>query len=145
MVPSILVFACNWGGLSCVEEASNLGFQYPATVKVVRVRCLSRVHAGLILKPFEFGADGVMLLGCESESCHFGQGDGYISQEFAKAQAILDILGISRNRLVLVRLPAFDGRQFVEKVLDLVEEIKPGRIKTGAKPDFGTKSRPSTS
>jgi len=141
----VLVFACNWGGWSCIETASNLGLHYPASVKVVRVSCLARVHAGLILKAFEFGADGVMLLGCEQGKCHFGA-DSFLpkakteketidnSEEFAakrqniineyeKTRSILEMLGVRTGRLVLVQLPAFDGRGFVMQVVNLIAEI----------------------
>jgi len=135
----VLVFACNWDGWSCIETATNLGLHYPASVKVVRVSCLSRIHAGLILKAFEFGADGVMLLGCEQGRCHFGADGKYINDEYEKVQGILEMLGIWKGRLVLVRLPAFDGREFVTQVMRLITEIEqipaPKRVRVaGPKP-----------
>jgi len=119
-----LVFACNWDGWSSAEAASSLGLKYPASVKIVRVSCLSRVHLGLILKAFEFGADGVMLLGCEPDGCHFGTDSEYITGEYEKAQSILGMLGMWKGRLALVQLPALDGRQFVMQVTKLIAEIE---------------------
>ena len=124
MYPQVLVFACNWDGWSCIETAAGLGLHYPASVKVVKVTCLSRVHLGLILKAFEFGADGVMLLGCERGRCCFGADSEYIINEYEKARSILEMLGIWKDRLVLVQLPAFDGRQFVMQVMNLITEIE---------------------
>ena len=124
MYPEVLVFACNWDGWSCLEAATNSELHYPTSVKVVKVSCLSRVHVGLILKAFEFGADGVMLLGCEPGRCHFGTDSEYIINEYEKAQNILEMLGIWRNRLALARLPAFDGHQFVAKVMEFLKEIE---------------------
>ena len=49
----VVVFACNWDGLSCVEAAAQEDLCYPASVKVIRISCLSRLHLGLILKAFE--------------------------------------------------------------------------------------------
>lgn len=93
-------------------------------MKVVRVECLSRVHLGLILKAFEFKADGVMLLGCEPSMCHFDKDSKCILDEYEKARGILEMLGIRKDRLVLARLPAFDGRQFVTGVMNLIEQIE---------------------
>ncbi len=90
---------------------------------MVRVSCLSRIHAGLILKAFEFGADGVMLLGCESGKCHFGIDSEHIIAEYEKTRTILEMLGIWKDRLVLVQQPAFDGREFVRQVKKLTAEI----------------------
>ncbi|MFC1874152.1 hydrogenase iron-sulfur subunit [Chloroflexota bacterium] len=123
MSAEVLVFACNWDGWSCVESANNLGLNYPASVKVVRVSCLSRLHTGLILKAFEFGADGVMLLGCEPGHCQFGTDSENITVEYEKARAVLEMLGIWKDRLVLVRQPAFDGREFVRRVTEFMAHI----------------------
>ena len=120
----ILVFACNWDGWSCIEATANLGVGYPASVKVVRVSCLSRIHAGLILKAFEFGADGVMLLGCEPGRCLFSVNGEYTINEHEKARSILKMLGMRQDRLVLVQLPAFSGQEFVMQVKNFIVEIE---------------------
>ena len=121
--PEVLILACNWDGWSCIDAAGDLGLRYPASVKLVRVNCLSRIHTGLILKAFDFGAEGVMLLGCEPGMCHFGADSDYIVNEYEKARRILEMLGVWKDRLVLVRLPAYDGRGFVGEVHKLMEEI----------------------
>ena len=124
MEPKILVFSCNWDGWSCLEAATDSGLQYPASVKIIRVSCLSRIHAGLILKAFELRADGVMLLGCEPGSCHFGSNSEFIIQEYEKTRHILEMLGIRKERLALVQLPAFDGQQFVAQITKFLAEVE---------------------
>ena len=124
MYTEVLVFACNWDGWSCVETAANLGIPYPPSVKVVKVSCLSRIHAGLILKAFEFGADGVMLLGCEPGKCRFGTDSEYIINEYEKTRSILEMLGTQKDRLALVQLPAFDAHEFVTQVTNLIARIE---------------------
>jgi F420-non-reducing hydrogenase iron-sulfur subunit len=119
----IVVFACNWDGLSCVEGAAQAGLSYPASVKPVRISCLSRVHRGLILRAFELGADGVMLLGCEPGNCHFNVEAGLIEDECRKAASILALLGIDERRLVLARMPRGDGAGFVERVKGFAGEV----------------------
>lgn len=120
---NIVVFACNWDGLSCVEAAAQKGLSYPASVKIVRVSCLSRIHSGLILKAFELGADGVMLLGCKPGNCHFEQDTSLVEHEFEKTQSILGLLGLSAEKLALVRMQRGDGSGFVKKVTNFIKEI----------------------
>jgi len=123
MYPKIVVFSCNWDGWSCLDAAAHSGLHYPSSVRVIRVSCLSRIHAGLILKAFEFRADGVMLVGCEPGSCHYGSDGECISREYEKTRHILEILGIRKERLALVQLPAFDGQQFVAQVNKFLAEV----------------------
>lgn len=121
---NIVVFVCNWDGLSCVEAAAHSRATYPASVKVIRVSCLSRVHSGLILKAFELGAEGVVLLGCESGSCYFGKDDQFSSREYEKTREVLELLGVGEKRLQLVRLPQGDGVGFVKKIKKFMSEIE---------------------
>ncbi|MCJ7514853.1 MAG: hydrogenase iron-sulfur subunit [Dehalococcoidia bacterium] len=120
----IVVFACNWDGLSCVEAAAQSRLSYPASVKVVKVNCLSRVHSGLILKAFELGANGVMLLGCESENCYFGRDESLNVKEYEKTRDILGMLGLGADRLRLAWLPRGDGKGFVKQVETFIAEVE---------------------
>ena len=131
MYSEVLVFTCNWGGWTCIETAANLGLHYPATVKVVKVSCLSRLHTGLMLKPFELGAAGVVLLGCEPGNCHFGIDSKCTINEYEKARSLLKILGIEEGRLVLLQLPAYSGRQFIERLMKFIEEVRGTSISGG--------------
>lgn len=124
MQPTILVFACNWDGWSSMEAATSEGLSYPASVKVVRISCLSRIHMGLILNAFNFGADGVLLLGCEPGKCHYCSDSDYVINEYEKTREIMALLGIWKDRLSLVHLPAFDGQGFVNEINKLVKEIE---------------------
>ncbi|OGO03091.1 MAG: hypothetical protein A2Y59_02925 [Chloroflexi bacterium RBG_13_52_14] len=123
-VKNIIVFACNWDGLSCVEAATQQGLRYPSTVRIIRVSCLSRVHSGLILKAFELGADGVMLLGCERGNCHFEKDTGLIEQEYQKTQSVLELLGFGKEQLALARMPRGDGASFVKQVMNFISEVE---------------------
>lgn len=124
MYPKVLVFSCNWNGWSCIEAATNSGLHYPSSVRIIRVSCLSRLHAGLLLKAFEFGADGVMLLGCELDGCSFEADNGCVYKEYKKVRNILSVLGIQEERLALVHLPAFDGYQFVTELTNFFAKIQ---------------------
>ncbi len=119
-----VVFACNWDGLSCVEAAAQSGLAYPSSVRVVRLSCLSRLHHGMILRAFELGADGVMLLGCEPDRCQYDADAGRIAHEYEKARMILRMLGIGEDRLALWRVPRGDGAAFATQVTSFVREVE---------------------
>jgi F420-non-reducing hydrogenase iron-sulfur subunit len=120
----IVVFACNWDGLSCIEAAAQSRLSYPPSVKVVKVSCLSRVHSGLILKAFELGADGVMLLGCQSESCYYQKDEKFNVKEYEKTRGILGLLGLGADRLRLAWLTRGDGQSFVKQVKNFIAEVE---------------------
>jgi len=120
----VVVFTCNWDGLSCVEAAAQTGLTYPASVRVVRVTCLSRLHHGLLLKAFEVGADGVLLLGCEPGRCQFDTDAGLVEQECQKTRKLMKLLGLTEERLVVAHVPRGDGSGFVRRLTSFLEKLE---------------------
>jgi coenzyme F420-reducing hydrogenase delta subunit len=114
---TVVVFACNWDGLSCIETAAQKRLSIPASVKIVRVSCLARVHTGLMLKALELGADGVMLLGCDSHNCHFGIEEKLIDQNYGKAWEA----GKFKDEMMTLTIPQAKGDP---KVLDIDEQYR---------------------
>jgi F420-non-reducing hydrogenase iron-sulfur subunit len=119
----VIVFTCNWNAYSSLEAAGVEGLNYPASVYPLKVMCLGRLHPGLILKAFEQGADGVLLLGCPPGECHYGFGNRHAEEMFAEAKALLHLLGIAEERLRLDWLTAGDGHACVKKVTGFVEQV----------------------
>ncbi len=103
--PRIAGFICNWEAYSGLEMAGVNRKEYPADIKLVRLMCLGRLHLGLVLKAFELGADGVMLLGCSQERCNYEDGMKKAEELFAQAKKVLHLLGIDPGRLALVEIP----------------------------------------
>ncbi|MBN1191573.1 MAG: hydrogenase iron-sulfur subunit [Dehalococcoidales bacterium] len=120
---TIVVFVCNWDGLSCVETAAQQKMNFPASVKIIRVSCLSRVHTGLMLKALEMGADGVMLLGCENNNCHFGVEESLVDRNVEKSRDLMKLLGLKEDRLALVRLQQADAAGFINHVNDFAGQL----------------------
>ena len=115
----ILVFVCNFDGLSCLEAFAQGRRTLPARAKLVRVSCLSRVHCGLILDAFRLGAGKVVLMGCESHSCHFGVNEELVNGNLRKARSLMKLLGLDPADLSLVRLPHGDGAGLARTIAQL--------------------------
>ena len=137
---TIVVFVCNWDGLSCIETAAQKRLQFPASVKIIRVSCLSRVHTGLMLQAFELGADGVILLGCDSHACHFGIDEELITRNYERARGFMRLLGLNQDRLMLVRLPHGDAAGFIEKVIVFADKFGDVRTPSTQSSKLKTKS-----
>lgn len=43
--------------------AGTIRYQYPSSVRTIRVRCAGMVHPDLVLRAFSRGADGVLIVG----------------------------------------------------------------------------------
>lgn len=117
----IIVFTCNWNAYSGLEMAGYERLSLPVGVRPIKVMCLGRLHPGLVLKAFELGADGVLMLGCPPGECHYEFGNWRAEELFEETRALAHLLGIGQERLRLDWVTAGDGEIFVEKVREFVE------------------------
>jgi len=122
--PRIVGFVCNWSAYSGLEMAGMDKRNYSASITPVRVMCLGQLHLGLILKAFELGADGVMLLGCLPEDCHYESGMVMAKEVFTQAKKMLHLLGINEKRLSLVEMPLGRGDLLASRISSFVKQIK---------------------
>lgn len=121
-------FICNWGAYGALEIAGLNQEQYPACVRLVRLNCLSRLNTGLVLKAFESGAEGVVLLGCPPEQCHYSSGTEQARKVLNQSKQILDLLGISTKRLALLEVPLGEGKMLAEQISRFVAQVKGAEI-----------------
>jgi F420-non-reducing hydrogenase iron-sulfur subunit len=61
--PKIVGFLCNWCSYAAADLAGTSRKKYCPNVRVIRVMCSGRVEPTFILKAFQLGADGVLVLG----------------------------------------------------------------------------------
>jgi len=116
----VLVFTCNWNAYHGLESAGANHQAYPAAIHPLKVMCLGRLGPGIILKAFEHGAAGVLLLGCPPEECHYDFGNRRAEEMFAVASDLIHVLGYSKKRLQMDRVTAGDAEAWVEKVQSFV-------------------------
>ena len=119
----IIVFTCNWSAYSAMETAGSLRLAYPASIRPLRVMCLGRLHPGLVLKAFELGADGVLLMGCPPGECHYEFGNRRAEELYQETKAIAHLLGVEDERLKLDWVGTGQAEAFVQKVTQFHEQV----------------------
>ena len=122
--PRIVGFICNWSAYSGLEIAGMHRIKYASNVHLIKVMCLGRVHSGLVLKAFELGTGGVMLLGCSSGNCQYEFGIDRTKESFSQMRDMLDLLGIGSQRLLLVEVGLGEGAFLARKINAFARRIK---------------------
>ncbi|MHA1130947.1 MAG: hydrogenase iron-sulfur subunit [Candidatus Helarchaeota archaeon] len=123
-VPRIVAFLCNWCGYAGADLAGVSRFQYPATIRVIRIMCSGRVQPSFILEAFKDGADGVLVCGCHIGDCHYISGNEHAEARFNKTRKIVELLGINPRRIRLEWVSAAEGQKFAHLVTDFTETLK---------------------
>ncbi len=97
----IILFLCNWGPHAAYQTLQDQGADIPPEIRMVRIPCSGRITKALLLRSFEMGADGVVLLGCHSGTCRYGSGTQTARDNTTETRRILELMGIGAERLKL--------------------------------------------
>ena len=95
----------------------------PESVKIIHIPYTGRIEVLHLLKPFEEGADGVYIAGCQEDSCQYITGVKKAAQRVAHVKKILEELEIEPDRIELFNLSAGKGQEFVEIALRMTRRI----------------------
>lgn len=121
--PKIVAFCCNWCAYAGADLAGISRRQYSPNIRILRVMCSGRVDPALILKCYEQGADGVMVLGCHPGDCHYLTGNEEAQKRVESVRELLGLLGIDDRRLLLEWVSASEGDRFARVTNDFVAKI----------------------
>jgi len=124
MTPNIVTFLCNWCGYAGADLAGVSRYQYPASIKVIRVMCSGRIDPVFILRAFENGADGVLVCGCHINDCHYISGNLKAEKRIAKTKQFLKLVGINPDRLRLEWVSAAEGARFANVVKEFTQLLE---------------------
>ncbi|MCS7097267.1 MAG: hydrogenase iron-sulfur subunit [Candidatus Methanomethylicia archaeon] len=119
----IIGFMCKWCGYAAADLAGNLRKIYPTNLRIIRVACSGRIDTTHILRAFEIGADGVLIIGCHPGDCHYINGNykAYVKVMFMKQ--LLKEFGLNPERLHIDWASAGEGERFSKIVSDFVDRI----------------------
>ncbi len=122
--PKILVFSCNWCSYTSADLAGINRYKYPHNINIVRFMCSGRIEPEIIMKAFEYGADGVIVTGCKLDECHYISGNYRAKERIETTQILMDLIGLDSRRLQAEWLSAAEGKKFAETMKDFVKQIK---------------------
>ena len=122
--PKIVGFLCNWCSYAGADLAGTSRASYPPNVRIIRVPCTGRVDPLFVLKAFQEGADGVMILGCHPGDCHYQQGNFFAQRRYALMHRLLEFVGMPTHRLLVDWVSASEGKRFADVVTAFTERVR---------------------
>ncbi len=120
----IILYICNWGPHTAYQALQDRCADIPPEIKMIRIPCTGRISKSLLFKPFEMGADGVALVGCQSGTCRYGSGTETARSNAADTREILELLGLGKERLQLATFLPDDIDALLEFLKSFADEIR---------------------
>jgi len=121
--PKIVAFLCNWCSYAGADLAGVGRFQYPATIRTIRIPCSGRINPLYILKAMANGADGVLVSGCHPGDCHYMSGNYVARRKFALIDSLLKHVGLEEGRVSFSWVSAAEGVRFAEVVKGVTDRV----------------------
>jgi len=120
----ILAFLCNWCSYAGADLAGTSRFEYPPTIRTIRVMCSGRVDRDFILEAFRLGAAMVLVGACHLPyDCHYISGNRKMKTRMDALAPMLQKLGLSSERFRVEYVSAAEGIKFAEVVREMTEQM----------------------
>jgi F420-non-reducing hydrogenase iron-sulfur subunit len=99
--------------------------QYASDIKIIRVMCTGRVDQAFIFRALLNGKDGVFIGGCWPGECHYlTQGNYGALSTLHMGRKLLEMIGLSPDRLRLEYISASEGSRYAEVMNDFSRKVK---------------------
>jgi F420-non-reducing hydrogenase iron-sulfur subunit len=106
------------------------------TVKTISLPCSGKVDVFYLIKAFETGADGVVIITCRKDECRHLEGSMRAQKRAAAVESLLEEIGIGAGRMAVIECEknGFEQsfgeiKQFFGKVRNLPQlSVKAGAV-----------------
>jgi heterodisulfide reductase subunit A len=121
----ILAFLCNWCSYAGADLAGTSRFEYPPTIRPIRVMCSGRVDRDFVLEAFRLGAGMVLVAACHLPyDCHYISGNWKMKARMDALAPMLQKLGLSPERFRVEFVSAAEGVKFAELIREMSEQMR---------------------
>jgi coenzyme F420-reducing hydrogenase delta subunit len=134
--PLVLALCCSECGGTTVDSSGMAMMKYPANVRVMKVPCTGILQVHHFFNAFESGAQGVMVIGCKSDGCHYEVGVQKAEKKVEFTKILLKEYGIEPERLEMFNMVYIEGDKFAEaaqKMTEKLERMKPLQLMGGVR------------
>jgi coenzyme F420-reducing hydrogenase delta subunit len=119
-VLKMYVFYCS-NSLDEDQIANGLRGVDGIAVKTIGLPCSGKVDIPYLVKAFETGADGVVLVTCKEGECKHLEGNMRAGKRIEAVESLLEEIGMGRGRIMFVR--AKDEKSGVELTMSEIKEF----------------------
>jgi heterodisulfide reductase subunit A len=121
----ILAFLCNWCSYAGADLAGTSRFEYPPTIRPIRVMCSGRVDRDFVMEALRLGAGMVLVAACHLPyDCHYISGNWKMKTRMEALAGMLEKLGLSQERFRVDYVSAAEGIKFAELVKEMTEQMQ---------------------
>jgi coenzyme F420-reducing hydrogenase delta subunit len=117
------VFYCS-NGLNEDQLANRcLGLEGD-TVKTIGLPCSGKIDIPYLVKAFETGADGVVIVSCKQNECRHLEGSLRAQKRAEVVESLLEEIGMGKGRMAVIELQKDGVEQAISEIKDFIDSIR---------------------
>jgi coenzyme F420-reducing hydrogenase delta subunit len=101
-VTKMYVFYCSSN--LAQEQLTDISGLDGITVKTIGLPCSGKVDIPYLVKAFETGADGVVILTCKQDECLYPEGNMRAQKRAEAVESLLEEIGMGKGRMAVINL-----------------------------------------
>jgi len=122
--PRIIAFLCTWCSYTGADTAGIARIKSPANIRAIRVPCSGRVSPELVMRAFDQGTDGVLVLGCHIGECHYDTGNHRAAKRLPILHSLMQFAGLEPERFHLDWVSASEGERFSRIATEFTDAVR---------------------
>mgnify|MGYP001170218840 FL=1 len=121
--PKIAFFQCQWC-LYAPEDQEWVDQRLPENIHLIKVPCTGRIDPLFVLNAVQGGAEGIVIIGCLPEKCHYKEGNLAARRQLQEFSSFLDYIGYDEARVRFVWLDLQDRGRIQRELADFENHLK---------------------
>lgn len=94
------------------------------TVKTIGLPCSGKIDIPYLVKAFETGADGVVIVSCKQNECRHLEGSLRAQKRAEAVESLLEEIGIGKGRMVVITSEKNDVEQIRAEIRNFFNSIR---------------------
>jgi coenzyme F420-reducing hydrogenase delta subunit len=117
------VFYCS-NGLEQAQIEKICTGQEGATIKTIGLPCSGKVDIPYLVKAFETGADGVVIVTCKKGECQHLEGNLRAGKRTQAVQSLLEEIGMDGSRMAVIMLKEEGVEGAIGEIRNFIDKTK---------------------
>ena len=117
------VFYCS-NSVEPEQMAEGLGKLDGITVKTVSLPCSGKIDIPYLIKAFETGADGAVIVTCKQSECQHLEGNLRANKRAEAVNSLLDEIGMGKGRMSVIMLKDGGVEQAIGEIKEFIGRVR---------------------
>ena len=122
--PAILGICCSYRACPSSTFAEWLVTNRPHNLGLARIPCLAKLDVACLLKPFELGAVGVLVITPPGEECRYPESVPWVKRRISSAKKILNDIGLHEGQMEMWEVQAGQALDFAHLLAEFTDNLK---------------------